>query len=330
MCDVSEKRVLVTGGSGFIGTNLIDHLATMGAETINLDTAPPRNAAQQALWSRCDLRATAELTDAVRSFNPHWLIHMGARTDLEGTTLDDYSANTLGVENVITASREAPALERILFASSRLVCRIGFSPTHDTDYCPTTAYGQSKVEGERIVRATEGNINVPWVIVRPTSIWGPWFDVPYKNFFLTVARGRYFHPKGLEIQKSFGFIGNTVHQIERLMVAAADQIHGKTLYLADYPPIDVRRIAECIQHQLGVRRIPDAPIAALKLVALTGDVAKRLGWRNPPLTSFRLNNLLTPMIYDLRPLEEVVGCLPYTMEAGVDVTVRWLRQQGEV
>jgi GlcNAc-P-P-Und epimerase len=330
MADFSGKRILVTGGSGFIGTNLIDHFLTGGAETVNVDVAPPRNVAHKALWSHCDLRSESSLTESVRSFNPHWIIHMGARTDLEGAALGDYAANTLGVENVITASLHAPALERILFASSRLVCRIGYSPKSDTDYCPSTHYGESKVKGERTVRSAGNVLRVPWIIVRPTSIWGPWFDVPYKNFFLSVARGRYFHPLGREIRKSFGFVGNTVHEVTRLMVAPADQIQGKTIYLADYPPIEVRRMADCIQARLGVRKVPDAPIGILKVVAVAGDVAKRLGWRNPPLTSFRLNNLLTPMIHDLGALEEIVGPLPYTMEAGVDMTVRWLRQQGEV
>ena len=68
--------------------------------------------------------------------------------------------------------------------------RIGYQPDSDTDYCPTTAYGASKALGEEAVRAAQ--LDVPWVIVRPTSIWGPWFDIPYRTFFDSIQHGRFF------------------------------------------------------------------------------------------------------------------------------------------
>ena len=37
-----------------------------------------------------------------------------------------------------------------------------------------------------------------WIIVRPTSIWGPWFDVPYKNLFDAILKGYAFFPKNLD------------------------------------------------------------------------------------------------------------------------------------
>ena len=43
-----------------------------------------------------------------------------------------------------------------------------------------------------------------------------------------------------------------------------------------------------------------------------------------------MNNLLTPMVHDLAPLEKIVGPLPYSMDAGVAETVKWLRSQGEM
>ncbi len=55
--------------------------------------------------------------------------------------------------NLLTVLAEAPdPVERAVIASSRLVCRIGYQPGFDEDYCPTTAYGASKVETECLVR----------------------------------------------------------------------------------------------------------------------------------------------------------------------------------
>ena len=211
-----------------------------------------------------------------------------------------------------------------------MVCRIGYEPKDDNDYCPSTPYGESKVMGEKIVRAAANKIPCPWLIVRPTSIWGPWFDVPYKTFFLTVAKGRYVHPGSTKILKSFGFIGNTVYELQRLLDASADSVLGKTLYLADFPPIDVAVMANAIQQELDVARIRTVNVGLLRFAALSGDMLKMFGWRNPPLTSFRLNNLLTPMVHDLEPLREIVGELPYSMEYGVKITVNWLKSSGNV
>jgi nucleoside-diphosphate-sugar epimerase len=192
------------------------------------------------------------LRDTIQGVNPGVIYHMGARTDLDGRSQLDYSANTIGVENLIAAIDDLKSLRRVVFASSRLVCRIGYQPSSDQDYCPTTLYGESKVQGEQIVRSSSNRIPCPWVIVRPTSIWGPWFDVPYKTFFLAIAKGRYVHPGQAEIFKSFGFIGNTVYELQRLQVAQAESVNEKTLYLADYPPIDVAKMVNSIQKELGV------------------------------------------------------------------------------
>ena len=180
---------------------------------------------------------------------------------------------------------------RTVVASSRLVCRLGYEPRSDEDYCPTTAYGASKVETERIVRATT---DLPWVLVRPTSIWGPWFGVPYRDFFLNVARGRYVHPAGRRIEKSFGYVGNTTWQLHRLMTAHPADVLGRTFYLGDDPPIEVLDLARRISATLGRRAPRTVPLPLLRSAAIAGDVAERAGVR-APLTSFRLDNLLTPV-----------------------------------
>ena len=184
--------------------------------------------------------------------------------------------------------------------------------------------------GEQIVQELTDKIPCSWLIVRPTSIWGPWFDEPYKTFFLTIARKLYVHPGTAHILKSFGFIGNTVHEISKLLEAPADSVFGKTLYLADYPPIDVAVMANCIQREMRLPPIKTRSINMLRAVAWGGDCLRALGWRNPPLTSFRLNNLLTPMVYDLEPLRDIVGKLPYSLEDGVRITVDWLKIRKEI
>jgi GlcNAc-P-P-Und epimerase len=318
-----NARVLVTGGSGFIGTNLVDALRRDGADVLNLDVKPPQHPEHEVLWQECDVRDLSSTAAAFRAFQPDVVHHLAARTDLHGRTLRDYDSNVRGVESVIEAVRATPSVRRALFASSRMVCRTGYQPSAEDDYCPPNAYGESKVAGERLVR--QAGLECEWLIPRPTSIWGPWFDIPYKDFFTAVDRGRFVHVRGHRVRKSFGYVGNTVHQLRRLAECEPAEVQGATLYMGDYPPVCVDEMAELMRGELGAPRIRTVPLAVLKPVALGGDLLKAVGWKEPPLTRFRLDNLLTQMVLDLSHLESVVGPLPYTVEQGVVETVGWLR-----
>lgn len=320
-------RILVTGGSGFIGTNLVAAYRAAGLTVRNADVATPRKADDSDLWARTDITRVDELRAAFSDFQPTHVVHLGARTDLDGKEIADYGANTTGVANLLTVLREAAdAVDRVLVASSRLVCRIGYQPKADDDYCPPNAYGASKVETERLTREAD---DLPWVLVRPTSIWGPWFDVPYRDFFLSVARRRYIHPKGSRIHKSFGFAGNATWQLHKLLTAPGAQVLGRTLYLADDPPIEVLDFANRISSALGRSDTREVPLPLLKALAGAGDLIERAG-RRAPLTSFRLDNLLTPMVFDLSPLTSAVGAPPFGLDAGVTMTVEWMRREGLV
>ena len=323
-------KVLVTGGSGFIGTNVCDHLLRQGVATLNLDTEAPRNAAQSAIWQRLDICRPGDLRRAVNDFGPDIILHLAARTDLDGKSLQDYAANTVGVESMVDAALDCKTVRRVVFASSRLVCKIGYTPAVETDYCPSTVYGESKVAGEKTVRARAGGAPWDWIQVRPTSIWGPWFGVPYKLFFDAVARGRYVHPRGVNILKSFGFVGNTVQQLMAIVGAERKLIDRKTIYLADYPPIQVGEMAALIRAELGTGPGKEVPMVVLQALARLGDAAKALGWKQPPLTSFRLANLVTPMVYDLTPLAAIAGELQFDMADGVRQTVAWMRAHGDL
>jgi GlcNAc-P-P-Und epimerase len=321
-----ESRILVTGGSGFIGTALVGRLQGAGGLVVNMDPVPPRNPEHRDLWRNADLLDPVATREVVQSVDPTHIVHLGARTDLEGQTLSDYAVNTEGTENLLSAAASVDPPPRLVAASTRMVCRIGYQPRSDLDYCPPNAYGQSKVEMERIVRAS--GYPSAWLLVRPTSIWGPWFDVPYRDFFLAVARGRYRHPAGGRILKSFGYVENTVHQILGLMQAAEARVMGRVFYLADYEPIEVLDWARRIQAETGGPAVRTLPIRILRAVAAGGDLLQRLGWRDPPLTSFRLSNLITEMLYDLEPVRALVPNLPVSLNHGVERTVAWLQASG--
>lgn len=321
-------RILVTGGSGFIGTNLVEHCLRAGTTVLNLDLAAPRAAGHGRCWRKADILDCPSLKAHFAAFDPTHVVHLAARTDIDGTTVEQYAANTQGVRNLVEAAAGAASLKRVIFASTRLVCKIGYQPRSDTDYCPTTAYGASKVEGEKLVRQLCAGAAYGSLILRPTSIWGPWFGVPYRNFFDAVRLGRYLHPRGLRIHKSFGYVGNSVYQLDRLMFAPDAQVQGRTLYLCDYAPVEVRAWAETVRAAFGAPPVREVPVPLLRAGAAAGDALKALGMRNPPLTSFRLANLMTEMLHETAPLEAACGPLPHSLDEGVRRTVAWMENPG--
>ncbi len=322
-----SSRVLVTGGSGFIGTNVVESFLRAGRDVRSLDLQPPQNPDHRGVFRQVDLLDANALAQEMASFAPEDVVHLAARTDLRGADLSDYRANTDGVRNLIDALTGAD-VRRCLFISTKLVCRNDYAPKSFEDYCPDTIYGRSKMLFEQIVKSSD-SLACEWLLARPTGIWGPWFSVPYRGFFEMVARGRYFHPGGTDAPKSFGYVGNVVYQIEALLAAARRQVHGKTFYLSDYEPTVIRRWAELISQATRRRGVRTIPGPVLRVAALAGDVLQSLGWKNPPLTSFRLRNMRADTSHiPLDNLRAVVGPLPYTLKDGVAETLAWMRREG--
>ena len=323
----SVGTVLVTGGSGFIGTNAVQALLDAGRTVASIDIVAPRDPRHRELWTQVDLVDAEAVAAAVTAMAPTSVLHLGARTDLEGATLEDYAANTTGTANLMEALRACAVPPRVIVASSRMVCPTGYQPRSEVDFNPPNVYGESKVETERIFR--EGDYPATWAVARPTSIWGPWFDAPYRDFFLAVAKGRYRHPGKAEIHKSFGYVENTVAQMLALLAAPDEAIHERVFYLADYEPLEVLEWAGEIRRATnGPSSVRSVPLPVLRGIARTGDLLKRLGWVNVPLTSFRLDNLLTEMIYDMSPIQEFAPKVPVSRSEGVLKTVAWMRASG--
>src|SRR5690554_6065608 len=142
-------RIIITGGSGFIGSNLVEYYYDKNYKILNIDTKKPIEKFKR-LWAEVDIRNYDLLEQIAVNFDPDYIIHLAARTDLDGKTLDDYSSNTIGTENLLKISDKLINLKRVIFTSSMLVCYPGYIPTNELDYAPSTIYGESKVEMENI------------------------------------------------------------------------------------------------------------------------------------------------------------------------------------
>ena len=316
-------KILVTGGSGFIGTNLVECFCSKNHEVINFDITVPKNKAYLKNWIKGDILDLENLLACFRDFNPDYVVHLAARTDLnERKSLTGYNANIDGVRNMVNCINTFPNIKRCIYASSRMVCRIEYTPSSFEDFCPPNLYGESKMIGEKIVK-TEANHD--YVLVRPTSIWGPYFDIPYRNFFDSVKKGLFFIPKGHKPKKSFGFVYNTVYELETILFAPKQNL-DQNYYLTDYPAIDLKEWSNLVSMEFNGKKIMEIPMFILNTVSKIGDILQYIGWKNPPLTSFRLKNLITNMVYDTSSLEKLCGKLPYDLNESVSITTKWVNE----
>jgi nucleoside-diphosphate-sugar epimerase len=323
-------KIVVTGSSGFIGTNLVSELVTRGYDVLGLDIMPPKFKVHDFNFKACDIRDNDVLNKSISQFAPDYIIHLAARTDLgEKNKLSGYSANIEGVRNLMSAVYMSPSIKRCIITSSQLVCKVGYIPQDDRDYKPDTLYGKSKVITEKIVRENDGG-GVEWCILRPTTIWGEGMSTHYQRFFKMIQKGQYFHISKRPLYKSYGYVGNLVYQYEKFMEAPVEQIHRKTFYIADYEPLALRAWTIEIARKLEAEEVKTCPELLARIAAKVGDIINFLGFVHIPFNSFRLNNILTEYIFDLSDTQKVCGKLPFTMENGVDRTVNWLRRAGIV
>ena len=164
-------KALVTGGTGFVGSHLIDTLLAQGDQVTALVRSPAKAARLSAAGVRLvegDLHATEQLRAAARGADV--VYHVAGRVSAP----DDAAflrANRDGTANVLAAA-VASGLPRFVLVSSMAAggpSGRGRPLTGSEEPRPVTAYGRSKLAGEAVVRAGP----LPWVILRPPMVYGP-------------------------------------------------------------------------------------------------------------------------------------------------------------
>ena len=314
-------KVLITGGSGFIGTNLLLFLIEK-YEILNIDIRESNLTELQKYTSLVDITNYEKFRNVVIGFSPDYIIHLAARTDLNGKFIYDYSANTVGVSNLMKIIHELPKLKKLIVTSSMLVCHTGYYPKNQFDYAPNTLYGESKVETEKIVWDKKPQCD--WAIIRPTSIWGPWFGVPYRNFFDMVISRKYFHIGRKSCTKTYGYVGNAVYQIEQILFHETLNEDQKVFYIGDNPPTNIEIWANEIAAELNFN-IKRVPFWMLKIAAYFGDLLKLFNITFP-MTSFRLKNMTTDNTIDLSETYKIAPNPPCSRIDGIKATLQWLKK----
>jgi UDP-glucose 4-epimerase len=195
-------RTLVTGGAGFIGSNLVDALLDRGDEvTVLDDLSSGRRAnlddalARGATLREADVRDAAAVGAAFATARPQLVFHLAAQVDVRRSLADpahDAHINVLGTINVLEAAREH-GVERLVNTST------GGAIYGDTDVYPTpesepalpmAAYGQSKLCAEQYCALMDRVYGLPAVTLRYGNVYGPRQDPKGEAGVIAIFAGR--------------------------------------------------------------------------------------------------------------------------------------------
>jgi nucleoside-diphosphate-sugar epimerase len=321
---VSNWKVFVTGGSGFIGSAVTAGLLDRGIELVNYDINPPIRAKHAQLWRQGDLANVEDMVFAMRSLRANAVIHLAARADINASAWPDFSSIHEGTKNLLEAIERHGKIERVVNVSTQLVIGPEHEPRSLLDFRPYTVYGEAKAYGEAAL--LQWNHSVDWFTVRPANIWGPHHPSGRDAIWKYINSGAYLHPAGSPVYRTYGYVENTADQIIRLLLADPAHTTRRVFYVADHV-FDSFEWAQAFSLALTGRKVRRVPPTLFKSLGLAGEVVKRLGLPSP-IDAGRALRLTKSYAVPLEATFQITGPPPVSFEEGLTRTVAWLRSTG--
>lgn len=220
--------VLVTGGSGFVGANLVTTLLDRGHQVRSFDRAPsplPQHPKLEVLQG--DVTDAAVCAQAVDGIDT--VFHTAAIIDLMGgaSATEEYRQRSFGVnvggtENLVRAG-QAAGVQRFVYTSSNSVVMGGQNIAGGDETLPYTdrfndLYTETKVIAERFVLGQNGTEGLLTCAIRPSGIWGRGDQTMFRKLFESVIAG---HVKVLIGRKSARLDNSHVHNLIHGFILAA-------------------------------------------------------------------------------------------------------------
>ncbi|MRX73672.1 NAD-dependent epimerase/dehydratase family protein [Bacillus lacus] len=172
-------KVLVTGGSGFIGSHIVDKLIQDHHEVLAVDdlsTGHKSNLNEKASFVHCCINSS-EFQKAVESFKPEAIIHQAAQVSVQKSIHDplkDEEINIRGSLNVIECAKKY-GVKKIVFASTAAVygnpVSLPIGLAHPIQ--PLSPYGLSKFTVEGYLKLTSELHGISYTILRYANVYGP-------------------------------------------------------------------------------------------------------------------------------------------------------------
>jgi 3beta-hydroxy-delta5-steroid dehydrogenase/steroid delta-isomerase len=245
-------RVLVTGGSGFVGTNLVTELLDRGHHVRSFDRAASPLAAHPRLevveGDICDAATVAAAVEGIDT-----VIHTAAIIDLMGgaSVTEEYrqrsfAVNVEGTKNLVHAA-QAAGVKRFVYTASNSVVMGGQRISGGDETLPYTErfndlYTETKVVAERFVLSQNGVDGLLTCSIRPSGIWGRGDQTMFRKVFENVIAG---HTKVLVGNKNIKLDNSYVHNLIHGFILAAQHLvpggsaPGQAYFINDGDPINM-------------------------------------------------------------------------------------------
>ncbi|MGV8884443.1 MAG: NAD-dependent epimerase/dehydratase family protein [Microbacteriaceae bacterium] len=278
-------KVLVIGGSGFIGTRLIDALLERGHDVTNLDRA--ERAHPGVTFIEGDVRSAPGLT--VASVGHDAIVNLAAEHRDDVHPLSRYTEVNVDGASAVVEAAEANGIDRIVFTSSVAVYGLDkVNPDETWKPEPFNEYGRTKLAAEEIFSAwAEADAGRSLAIIRPSVVFGEGNRGNVHTLAAQVASGRFLQVGKGDNRKSMSYVGNIVEFLaDRL--SAAPGIHLTNF--ADKPDLSTRELVALLRETLG-RTSGSRIVLPLPVGIFAGhvfDLAGKITRRTFPISAIRM------------------------------------------
>lgn len=334
-------KILITGATGFIGGFIVDEALRRGMEVwaaVRRSSSRARLTDPRIHFVELNLDDAASLAAPLAAIQPHYVVHAAGVTKCLDVA-DFRRVNTLGTLNLVTALRSScPALKRLVYLSSLS----SYGPVRERrpygditsadPQCPDTAYGRSKMEGEKLLDTIcggdDGHAPMPYVILCPTGVYGP-----YERDYFMMAKSIKSHVDfavGYRPQElTFIYVLDVVQAV---FLALGRGRNGARYLLSDGNVYSSRTFSNLIRRELGVGLLLriKAPIWFLRIVTFFGEHAGRITGRVTALNNDKFHIMKQRnWRCDIAPAVSELGYRPqYDLPRGVQLTMRWYKEHG--
>jgi nucleoside-diphosphate-sugar epimerase len=322
-------KVLVTGGTGFIGSHLAEALVQRGFHVRCLlrkssDLKWLKDLPIEMTYGDCGDKTS--LREAVKDIDQ--IFHLAGITKaVKKKTY--FEINASGTENLIQACLENnPRIQKFIYLSSQAAagpCRNG-DKKRESDQCkPVSAYGQSKRMGEELALAHAHEI--PLLILRPCAVYGPRERDIY-TFFKLLSKRIKPRLSGEDQHISLCYVEDIVHAI--LLAAQSQAPSGDIFFLSDGQDYRLEEMGDTFARAMGVNayriRVPEWMMIGM---ASFSEYLSKLSGKPPLLNRGKMEEILQRnWVCDITKAKAVLGFEPrIPLSEGAKLTFEWYKKE---
>ncbi len=321
-------KFLVTGGTGFCGYNIIEALLEQNYQLRVLVYEKTDNfeeLAQKKLeLAYGDLLKPETLISATEDIDI--IIHAAGVEGIFGVTLKQLQVHVKGTRNLLEAAKKNNLKRFVLISTTEVAAgQANYTADEKTIPKPKTAYDRAKYEGEKLVKEFCEREKIEYIIIRPSSVYGP-YEMKHKaKLFQLIQKQKFFIVGDGRNLKSFVYTENLNQGI--LLALTKRKIVNNTYIISDKRPYEMNEFINTIADQLKVRRPVHVPKSIAYVVAIILETIALMTKREPLLNRGRIDTLTSSPTFSIKKAQRELGYEPkFNLEEGIAKTIAWYRK----